>query len=220
MNLKKSAGLCALYAALAYSIGFIVLFTVFNPGQLNELDSLQRLLFYIDHLTFLHYWNIVIYVGFGIALIPLVIALDQTINSCYRDLEQVGKIFGFIWAALVITSGMVSNIGLTKVSSLVNESSDTAIAVWNNVSIIQDAFGGGVEIVGGLWVLIVSFTSYQSGSFAKWINIIGITIGLCGLLTVLPPLKDLGALFGLGQIIWFLAIGFNLLKSSRTQSAT
>ncbi len=219
MNLQKAGSLCAFYSAIAYIVGFIVLFAFFDPGRLATLDTLQKVQLYLEHQTLLYYWNILIYIGFGITLIVLVLALDKKISANNTSLASIGKIFGLIWSALVIASGMVANLGLAKVSALINESTETALSVWHTISVIQEAFGGGVEIVGGLWVLAVSTIGYSSGKLPKWLNILGLIIGACGLLTVLPPLKALGALFGLGQIPWFVAIGVSLWRSSRSEAS-
>jgi hypothetical protein len=37
-------------------------------------------------------------------------------------------------------------------------------------------------------------------------------MGVAGLLTVVPPLEDVGAVFGLGLIVWFIAVGRTLIK--------
>ena len=36
--------------------------------------------------------------------------------------------------------------------------------------------------------------------------------GIAGLVTVVPPLETIGAVFGIGLIIWFVWIGVLLLK--------
>lgn len=45
-------------------------------------------------------------------------------------------------------------------------------------------------------------------------NVLGVFVGACGVLTVIPELSDLGALFGLAQIIWFLLLGVFFIKNT------
>ncbi len=48
---------------------------------------------------------------------------------------------------------------------------------------------------------------------------LGLLCGSCGVLTLLPPLRELGAVFGITQIIWFAAIGNAMLRAGRGPSA-
>ena len=41
---------------------------------------------------------------------------------------------------------------------------------------------------------------------------LGIAIGFAGIATLAPPLKMLGVVFGLGQIVWFAWVGAWLLR--------
>ena len=49
-------------------------------------------------------------------------------------------------------------------------------------------------------------------AFGKIVTGLGLLTGLGGLLTILPPLGEVaGAVFGLGAIAWFIAVGLALL---------
>jgi hypothetical protein len=41
---------------------------------------------------------------------------------------------------------------------------------------------------------------------------LGVAVGTAGILTVAPPLTEVGAVFGLGQILWFAWIGVLMLR--------
>ena len=41
---------------------------------------------------------------------------------------------------------------------------------------------------------------------------LGIVVGLAGVLTVVPMLKDLAMIFGISQILWFAWIGIVMLR--------
>jgi len=70
--------------------------------------------------------------------------------------------------------------------------------------------GGGNEIVGGLWVLLLSIAGLKGSHFSRALNYLGIFIGLVGVATIYPA-DLLTEIFGLGQIIWFAWIGFAML---------
>ena len=44
--------------------------------------------------------------------------------------------------------------------------------------------------------------------------IIGIVVGLAGVLSTLPGLSEVGLIFGLIQIIWFIWLGVFMLRKS------
>lgn len=75
--------------------------------------------------------------------------------------------------------------------------------------------GGGNEIAGGVWIVAVSVAGLIGGALGRIPAWIGIATGAGGLATVVPVAalgEAAGALFGLGAIAWFIAIGNALLR--------
>ena len=83
--------------------------------------------------------------------------------------------------------------------------------IWSSVSIISEGLGGGNEIVGGIWVLLLSFIALKGGLFSKPLIFLGILVGLSGILTIYP-LEISTEIFGISQIIWFLWIGVFMFR--------
>ena len=84
----------------------------------------------------------------------------------------------------------------------------------------DDGIGGGVEVLGGLWMLLISWVALKTGKLSKALNYIGLVIGLAGIITVVPALGELGGMiFGLGQIVWFLWVGIIMLRNSPSVAA-
>ena len=212
MNLQKAGGIAALFEALAYIIGFAVIATVLDPGDTEGWSAARKLGFILEKKTIFQVWTLCIYVLFGIALVVLTIALHERLAKPSSGLIQVATAFGLVWAGLVIASGMVASVGLETAAALHGKDVAQAVSAWVAISAVQDGLGGGVEIVGGLWVLLISVAALRSIVFPKPLNSIGIVVGIAGLLTIVPPLGDLGAVFGLGQILWFVWIGLCMLR--------
>jgi hypothetical protein len=78
---------------------------------------------------------------------------------------------------------------------------------------------GNGEVLGGLWVLLVSLAALRAGGLPKGLNLFGLLIGAVGILSLVPGLTDLTGVFGLSQIIWFVWLGIVLLQSSRSVSS-
>jgi hypothetical protein len=80
--------------------------------------------------------------------------------------------------------------------------------------------GGGNEIIGGVWVLLIGWAALRTGGLPRALNYLGIVAGVSGILTVIPVLEVLGAvevlglIFGLGFIVWFIWVGIVMLRSS------
>jgi hypothetical protein len=216
-NLQKVGGVAALFEAVAYVVGFVVMATLLNPGDTSGWSPEQKLAFILQRKSIFQPWTLFIYVAFGIALVPLTVALHNRLKTRSPELTSLATPFGLIWAGLVIASGMVASVGLEAMTTLNLTNSALAASAWMTIGIVQDALGGGVEIVGGIWVLLISATALRSREFPKSLNYIGLTIGAFGILTIVPSLGDLGTIFGLGQILWFVLVGTAMLRGARNE---
>lgn len=208
LRLQRLGGWAALFEATAYIIGFVVMIFFLTPEE-----GTDPLSFLVENKTFYQLWMLVIYVFFGIALVPLVTALYEHLGRNDYLEVRFGTLFGYIWVGLVIASGMVAHQGLESVARIMPYDVQQAEAVWAALEAVQNGLGGGVEVVGGLWVLLVSIVALRQNVLQKAANYLGLVVGLAGILTIIPGLGELGAVFGLLQILWFIAIARVLLKS-------
>lgn len=213
-NLQKAGGIAALFETLAYVVGFGVMATLLNPANTEGWSSAQKLAFVLERKALFHTWTIFIYVAFGIALVVLAVALHERLRDRAPDVMKVATPFGLIWGGLVIASGMVASVGLETVAAIHARDAAQATSTWVVIDAIQNGLGGGVELVGGVWVLLISAASFQSSEYPKGLRYLGIVVGLAGVLTVVPMLKDLAMVFGISQILWFAWIGVAMLRRS------
>lgn len=212
-NLQKAGGIAALVEATTYVIGFAVMATLLNPGDTEAWSSGQKLAFALERRPLFQALSILIYVVFGIALVVLAVALHERLNGMSRDVMKVATPFGLVWAGLVIASGMVGIVGLEAVAKIHLQDATQAAYVWSAIGAVQNGLGGGVEIVGGVWVLLVSAASFQSGTLPRALSYLGFVVGVAGVCTVIPSLGELGIIFGLGQILWFALLGIIMLRA-------
>ncbi|MFT5144124.1 MAG: hypothetical protein ACI84D_002756 [Thalassolituus oleivorans] len=217
-QLRKAGGLSALVEAACYLLGFAMLVTVFNPADSDAWSQAQKLEFILERKALFQIWIIIIYVVFGVALVVLTAALHQLLNPVAPELMMVATPFGLIWAGLVIASGMVATVGLDMVADTYLQNVDEAVQAWSVISTVQDGLGGGVELVGGLWVLLLSIAGRRGeDGLPKAIVYIGLFVGCAGVLTIVPALGGLGAVFGLSQIVWFVFVGVVLIRQEDAQ---
>ena len=138
-------------------------------------------------------------------------------------MARTATAFGIIWSVLVIASGMIYNVGMETAVSLHAANPEQAATVWLAIESVFNGLGGGVEVVGGIWVLLLSAAALGSGSLSRAFNYFGFLVGVAGIVSVVPALAEISAsLFGLTQIVWFAWLGMALLRQPKTavQSAT
>jgi hypothetical protein len=211
-NLQKFGGWAALYEALAYVLGMVFFVAIVDYQGTQE--PLQRVALLVDHQLGMYATNMVIYVLFGIALVVLALALHERLRHASPALMQVATAFGLIWATVVIASGMVFNVGMERVVTLYAADPVQAATVWQAIDAVSNGIGGGVEVLGGLWTLLVSWAAWRTARLSKALNGLGMMVGVAGIATLLPSLGELGGIvFGLGQIVWFAWLGIAMLRS-------
>lgn len=209
----RAAGLAALVQAGCYLFGFALLTTAMNPGDVEGWSPRQEIDFILARQGLFHLWSIVIYVVFGVALVVLTSVLHRLLSRPDSLLMSIATPFGFIWAGLVIASGMVASVGISAVATASARSAEEAAQLWAAIGAVQNGLGGGVELVGGLWVLLLSVSALRSRRvFSGALNWLGVVVGVAGIATIVPGLSVLGAVFGLVQIVWFVGVGVALLR--------
>ncbi|MCW8833591.1 MAG: hypothetical protein OQK09_09735 [Colwellia sp.] len=214
-NLQKLGGMAALLEATIYVSAFIFFGAFWNFP--TEADSVQKFAFLAENQVILSIVNLIMYVLFGIFLAVLVLAINERLKSNSPTLSQIASLFGVVWVGLVIASGMIANIGLSAVLELSTKDPEQAMTVWRAIYSVVEGLGGGNEVVGGLWVLLLSFAALKGDELSNKINYFGIFVGVVGILTVYPA-EVLTEIFGISQIVWFSWLGFIMLAEPARQT--
>lgn len=211
-HLQKLAGISALCQALIY----ISAFTYFGAFWSFPYDGspLEKMTYMAENQLVFSLMYSLMYVVFGVLLAVLVVGLHERLKHSNNPAIAVGSCFGVIWVGLVIASGMISNIGLAHAIGMMEVSPEKAFDVWTIVSLITESLGGGNELVGGLWVLLVSITALKAGVFSRLLHYLGLLVGAAGIATVYPD-EIFTEIFGVSQILWFICLGLALLSPVR-----
>jgi hypothetical protein len=210
---QRFGAVAALIAAGTFVFGFVLFATSLSDYTTGDPTPAESVTFLVANQTVLYIWNFVILIVFGIALTPLVLALYERLWVGAPMLAPTAAAFGIIWAGLVIAAGMIGNIGIDTVAGLADSDRGRAETVWTTLDSVQNGLGGGNEIVGGLWLVLVSVASRQTAALPRALTHLGILSGTAGILTVVPMLEMAGAVFGLGLIVWFVWAGLTMLRS-------
>ena len=217
-TLQKFGGFAALYLAVAYLIGIVLFLVVLDYPSIT--DSAQKVALLVEKQMAIFSTNLLMYVFFGVFLIVLSLALYDRLKSGAPAIMQIATVIGIIWAGSLIASGMVSNAGIAPVVALYAKDPAQAALTWQGIEAVANGLGNANgEILGGLWVLLVSLASLRAGGLPKGLNILGLLVGAVGIISLIPGLTDLTGVFGLSQIVWFIWLGIVMLRWSPVSAA-
>lgn len=210
-SLRKAGGVAALYEALAYVIGIVGFLAVVSIGDFS--DPVAKVEAIVANQGLLTTLMLIVYVIWGASLVVLTLALHERLRGDVNPIAQVATAFGIIWAVLVIASGMIYNVGMETVVDLYANDPALAGNVWITIESIFNGLGGGVEVVGGIWVVLLSIAAMRHGGLPRPFSLLGWIVGVAGIVTVVPALGEIGGMvFGLIQIVWFAWLGIVLLR--------
>jgi hypothetical protein len=200
-----------------YVIGFGVAAAYLAPAGFIDAQGVpaESLTFLMDHQFVLYAWYLVLYLLAGAALVVLVLGIRDRLEDRSPALARIASAFGLIWSGLLLASGMIALVGQRATVDLAATDRAEAVSTWSAVSVVQDALGGGIEMVGALWVLLISLAARGSTALPRGLAVLGLAVGVAGMATLVPQLAEAGAIFGLGFVAWFTWAGLVLLRDDR-----
>ena len=213
-NLQKMGGIAALYlgaALLVAMVGFLLV-----VDTLGVTDPVEKVVQLVENQSFLHILYLISYVIWGIVLVVLVLALNERLKADSPAMMQIATAIGLIWACIVIASGQVTNLGMETVVDLYGKDPAQAATVWMAIDSVANGLGSaGGEILGGTWVVLVSWAALRARELSKALNYFGVAVGVAGLFSAVPALFGvLGIIFGLGKMVWSIWLGIVMLRKN------
>ncbi|HVO68846.1 MAG TPA: DUF4386 family protein, partial [Aggregatilineaceae bacterium] len=216
-HLQKMGGAAGLIHGAAYLVS-IIFFGVLISPYLNS-DPNQYLAFVANNQVLMRAGILVAYWLTGGTVVVLALALHERLKVGAPASAQVAAAFALIWAALIIGSAnlMINDFGV--VAKLYAQSPAQAVPVWSALQAVENGIVSGNEIVGSLWVLLLSLAALRTGALSRGLNYLGAVVGAAGIFTsllsfVIPETKDFIAIFGLGMIPWSIWVGIVLLRTN------
>jgi hypothetical protein len=209
-KLQKTGGVAALYLGAAYVVGMVYFLLVVDyPGVVDPIEKVALL---EDNQVGMYVLHLVIYVVFGVFLAMLALALYERLKTTAPALMQTATAVGLIWACLLVGSGMVFNVGMMSVVDTYATDPAQAGPVWSAIESVSEGLSGNGEFIGGLWTLLVSWAALRTGGLPRVLNYLGLLVGVAGIISVVPALETVAAVFAIGQIVWFVWLGVVLLR--------
>ena len=210
---QRVGGLAALYLAAAYVVA-MPYFLVFVKDQ-GVVDPVGKVALLVGNHGSMTVMYLITYVIFGIVLAVLALALYARLRDGASILTQAATAVGLLWAVVLVAGGMIFNAGMAAAVGLHGTNPVQAASLWQAIEPVTQGLGGsGGELLGGLWVLLVSVAALRTGRLPKVLNWLGVAIGAAGVVSVVPALRDAAYVFGLLQIVWFAGLGIVMLRTT------
>ena len=212
-TLQKFGGFAALYLAAGYIVGMIGFLTVVDVSSVA--DPIQKVALMADNQAFLYIMHLIVYVVWGIFMIVLALALYERLKAGSPAIMQTATVFGIFWGCVIIISGMIHNLGMQNVVDLYGKDPTQAGTVWLTIDSVLGGLAGSNEVIGGIWILLISWAALRTGELSRVLNYLGVVVGVAGIISIVPALADLFIyIFALGQIVWFVWLGIVMLRSN------
>lgn len=212
MTSINKVGAGAAFVAAAIYLAAFVFYGAFVQYP-NSTDPAPNIAYLTSQQVPLYLANVVGYVLFGLVLAVLVVTLQQTVPQEFVMQRQLTGLFGSIWVGLVLAAGMIANVALLLVTAAEVPDPASALATWKTLNYVVAGLGGSNEIVGGLWVLLLSCSALRTEALPNALGYFGVSVGVIGVLTILP-VDGLTDAFGVSQLIWFGWLGVVLLQQA------
>jgi hypothetical protein len=214
-NLQKPGGVAALYIAVAYLAAIPYFLVLVNYPSV--VDPTEKVVLLRNNYTSMYAMHVIVYEFVGLALVVLGLALYHRLKTGAPALAQVATTIGLIWACLLLASSMVFNYGMETAVALYATDTVQAVMLWQAFETVAQGLGGaGGELLGGLWMILVSWAALRTGAFPKALTWFGLVVAGAGLISVVPALRDSAIAFGLLHIVWFAWVGIVMLRHTRT----
>ncbi|MDH4283412.1 MAG: DUF4386 family protein [Myxococcales bacterium] len=209
---ERAGGIAALYLSLALLAAipyFLVL--VDYPGAATPADKVNLI---VDNYPSMYTVYLATYLLFGLAVGVLALSLHDRLREAAPLTSRVTTVVGLTWSFALVASGLIFTYGLTSIHDIAATDFSQSVSIWQAIEPVALALGGGGgELLGGLWVLLVSGLGLKAGIWPKALAWLGVVAGLIGLISVIPPLHDAGIAFGLLEIVWLAWVAGRFLRS-------
>ena len=209
--------MAALYIAAAYLVAMPYFLIV--SDYKNLVDPAQKVTSLVANQNSMYVMYLASYVVLGVVLAALTLALWKRLAGS-PSIAAVGGAVGLIWACMLVASGLVFNYGAAAVIELYDKSPAQAVSAWQAIEPVAQGLGSAQgELLGGLWVLLVSVAALRTGALPTALNWLGILIGVAGIASAIPVLLNAGYVFGLFQILWFIWLGIVMLRTRASEQS-
>jgi hypothetical protein len=217
---QKAGGLAALTHAFAYLVSIIIAVTLIFP--ILDGNTAGYIEFVRGNQFLMHIWILIAYWGTAITVVIMALALYDRLKTGSPRLMQVATAFGLIWAGLIIGSGNLMLNDFHVIANLYATDPALAATAWTILEAVENGITSGNELVGSLWVILLSIAALRNGGLPRSLGFAGIALSVIGIFTLVPDINTqpgVAFTFGLGMVTWSIWLGIVLLRSVPVREA-
>ena len=211
-QLKFFAGLAFFAMALCYITLFVIYGAVLSTPA--DATTAQKITYLIENKTLFNFTYILGYVAFACLLCFCVYVTNCLYQQTSNTTMAMASLFGYFWVLLLLCTGM---IGISSNELLASENLTDPTAsevIFHSRSLITESLGGGIEFIGGVWLILLAMASLRHKLLSKSLGIFTLIKGAIGVLTLFCADSILREMFGITGIIWFIWMGVVFVKKS------
>lgn len=213
---NKLAAISLLLMALSY----ITLMVIYGAILVTPegISDVEKLAFSAEHTGLINFTYIAGYVLFSCFLLLVNIAIKSIIEIESELIAKAVHAFGLIWVTLLVSAGLIA-ITSTNLISDTSLDTTTALSYYHTSSLVADALGGGIEFIGGVWILLIGAFGFYTRAFGRVFSGFSFLKGAIGIATLFSTDMILRVAFGLSGVIWFLWFAVALTQYNKQAEA-
>ncbi|MFC3853220.1 hypothetical protein ACFOSD_10285 [Salinispirillum marinum] len=208
--LTPLAGAAFIGMALCYVTLFVIYGAVLRmPAEANTTEKIAYL---IENKGLLNLTYVLGYVLFSCLLCFCVNVIGGLYQQVSPTAMAMATLFGYFWGVILLCAGMIGISSHELLASYSNSNPAAAEVIYYARILLTESLGGGIEFVGGVWLLLLGAVSWRHSLLSKPLctfTLVKGAIGAATLFSAEPVLRDL---FGITGIIWFLWMGLVMIK--------
>lgn len=191
---------------------YIILMVIYGALLImpEGLAEAEKLAFVGDNAILINATYVIGYVLFACYLLLANIVMKSFIASESPLLGKITHAFGLIWVVILSATGLIA-ITSTNLIAAGSLETDTALVYYHASNLLTDSLGGGIEFIGGMWVLLIGVFGWQTHSFSRGFSFFSLVKGFIGIVTLICPDTMLRVAFGLTGVVWFIWFAFVML---------
>jgi len=210
--LKTLAGVAFIGMALCYITLFIIYGAILSTPA--DVSTAEKIAYVIENKGLFNFTYILGYVVFACLLCFCVYVTGNLYQKASPAAMAMASLFGYFWVVVLLCTGMIgiSSNELLENYSVANPAA--ADAIYYASMLMTESLGGGIEFIGGVWLVLLAVVSWRHQLLSKSLTVFTLVKGAIGVATLFSAESLLRELFGVTGIIWFIWMGIVMFKKS------
>lgn len=213
-HIQPLAGVAFIGMALCYITLFAIYGTVLSTPA--GADTGEKISWLIEQKVLFNLTFVLGYVVFACLLCFCVYVIGSLYQKVSHAAMTMASLFGYFWVVVLLCTGMIGICSTELIEHYRVTHPAAAETIYYARILMIESLGGGIEFIGGVWLLISGIVSWRHALLSKYLAAFTLIKGAIGVLTLICADSLLRDLFGVTGILWFLWIGIVMIKKPLT----